>query len=290
MSSAGRAIWKGYLKVAEVSCAVSLYTAVSTTDRLSFHTINRKTGNRVHRQLVDRESGKAVAREDQVKGYEVEREEYVVLEPEEISETIPVSNKTIEINAFIACDAIDSLYFERPYYLAPTNEDAAEGFYLIREGLRHSSTAAIAQVVLFRRVHTLLIRAHGPGMIATLLAYDYEVRASQDAFEEIPHLTIKKEMLDLAKHIIETKSGTFDPKAYDDRYENALTELVKAKLEGKPLQVPKRKEPAVVVDLMDALRRSAGKRATAGSTRRPAAKKKSAARKAKKPVARRKAS
>src|SRR5262249_29484008 len=159
-----------------------------------------------------------------------------------------------------------------PYYLAPSNKDAVEGFYLIREGLKRSAVAAVAQAVLFRRVHSLLLRAHGPGLIATMLHYYYQGRSAEDAFDEIPRLSIKKEMLELAKHIITTKSGEYDPKTYDDRYESALAELVKAKLEGKPLRLRQPKEGGKVIDLMDALRRSAGKepahkKATAGRPR-----------------------
>lgn len=293
MATHVRAIWKGYLKIAQVSCAVSLYTAVSTSERLAFHMLNRKTGHRVHRQLVDSETGKPVGREDQVKGYQVEKDDYVVLEPEEISATIPVSNKALEIETFIGCDETDSIYFDRPYYLAPADKEAAETFYLIREGLKKASVAAIAQAVLFRRVHALLIRAHGPGLIATMLNYDYEVRSAADAFADIPKLTIHREMLDLAKHIIETKQGKFDPKAFDDRYEAALADLVKAKLQGKPLKPRKPAKTAEVVDLMEALRRSAG---TTNSPRKPAgpakraAKRKSGKRKSVPAAARRKAS
>ncbi|HVJ32634.1 MAG TPA: Ku protein [Terriglobia bacterium] len=293
MATHVRAIWKGYLKIAQVSCAVSLYTAVSTSERLAFHMLNRKTGHRVHRQLVDGETGKPVERDDQVKGYQVEKDEYVVLEPEEISATIPVSNKTLDIGAFIGCDHIDSIYFDRPYYLAPADKEATETFYLIREGMKRASVAAIAQAVLFRRVHSLLIRAHGPGLIATMLNYDYEVRSSADAFAEIPKLTIHREMLDLAKHIIETKLGKFDPKDFDDRYEAALADLVKAKLQGKAIKPRKPAKTAEVVDLMDALRRSAG---TTRSARKPAgtakrsAKTKTAKRKSAPAAVRRKAS
>ena len=289
MATQIRAIWKGYLKIAQVTCAVALYTAVSTSERLTFHTLNRKTGHRVHRQLIDSETGKPVDREDQVKGYQVEKDDYVVLEPEEISATIPVSNKILEIDSFIACDDIDSVYFDRPYYLAPANKDATEAFYLIREGLKKASVAAVAQAVLFRRVHALLIRAHGPGLIATMLNYDYEVRSAKEAFADIPKLTIKREMLDLAKHIIETKSGKFDPKAYDDRYENALADLVRAKLAGKPLKPKKPAKTGEVVDLMEALRRSAGGTKSAGAAKRPA-RKKAAKRKSPAGTARRKAS
>lgn len=286
---APRANWKGYLKVAEVTCPVALYTAVSTSERLAFHTLNRETGHRVHRQFVDSETDKVVDREDQVKGYEVGKDEYVMLEPDEVTAAVPASDKTLAVDAFINCGDIDSVYFDRPYYLAPANKNAEEAFFLIREGMKAAGVAAIAQTVLFRRVRTLLIRAHGPGLIATTLNYDYEVRSAKEAFDEIPKIKIKGEMLDLAKHIITTKKGKFDPKEFDDRYEAALADLVKAKLEGKPIPVRKTPQPGKVVDLMAALRESAGMRKGKTAPQRRAAPKRKTRVKSKAASPRRKA-
>ncbi|MEY9783931.1 non-homologous end joining protein Ku [Sinorhizobium fredii] len=255
---APRANWKGYLKVAEVSCPVALYTAASTSERIAFHTINRATGNRVHRQFVDSETGKPVEKDDQVKGYEVGSGDYVVLEPEEIAAAVPESDKTLSVSAFIACGDIDDVYFDKPYYLAPTKSHAEDAFALIREGMRKKKVAAIARAVLFRRVRTLLIRAYEDGLIATTLNFDYEVRSAKEAFDEVPDLKIEGEMLELAEHIIKTKRGKFDPAKFDDRYEAALAELVKAKLEGKKIEPRKEPKREKVVDLMEALRQSAG--------------------------------
>ncbi len=276
---APRANWKGYLKIAEVTCPVALYTAASASERVAFHILNRETGHRIQRQFVDSETEQPVDSESQAKGYEIAKDEYVMLEPEEIAAAIPVSDKTLSVDAFIGCDEIDTLYFDRPYYLAPANQNAQEAFFLIREGMKTAKVAAIAHTVLFRRMRAVLIRAHGPGLIATTLNFDYEVRAAKDAFSDIPKTRIKGEMLDLAKHIIETKSGKFDPRKFDDRYEAALAELVKAKAAGKELPVRKERAPAKVVDLMAALRQSAGVKgkAAAGRKKAPKAKAKAAA-------------
>lgn len=255
---APRANWKGFVKVGELTCGVALYTAASTSDRIAFHTINRETGNRVNRQFVDRETGKEVAREDQVKGYEVSQDQYVVLESDEIAAAVPDSDKTLSIDAFIPCSEIDDTYFDKPYYLGPTGKVAEEAFVLLREGMRKKSVAALASTVLFRRVRTVLIRAHRDGMIATTLNFDYEVRSAEEAFSDIPKTKIAGEMLDLARHIIDTKTGEFDPSEYEDRYETALADLVKAKIEGRPIEAPKRRAEGKVVDLMEALRQSAG--------------------------------
>ncbi|TWB29734.1 non-homologous end joining protein Ku [Nitrospirillum bahiense] len=255
---APRANWKGFLKIGEVSCPVALYTAASSSERIAFHTVNRATGHRVHRQFVDSETGKPVDREDQVKGYEVARGDYVVLEPDEVAAVVPESDKTLSVLAFIPCADIDDVYFDKPYYLAPSDRHADEAFALIREGMRAKKVAALAQTVLFRRVRTVLVRAHGAGLIATTLNFDYEVRSAAQAFDEIADIKIEGEMLDLARHIIETKKGVFKPADFDDRYEAALADLVKAKLEGKAPPARKRAPPAKTTDLMAALRESAG--------------------------------
>ncbi|MCZ3380173.1 Ku protein [Rhizobium sp. AG207R] len=258
MPMSPRAQWKGYLKFGEVSCPVALYTAVSTSERISFHTLNRATGNRVRREFIDSASGKPVPREDQVKGYELNKDDYVILEPEEVAAAVPESDKVLHVQAFLACDEIDDVYFDRPYYLAPSAPASAEAFALIREGMRKKQVAAIARTVLFRRLRTMMIRAHGAGLIATTLNFDYEVRSAQEAFEDVPDMKIKGEMLDLARHIIATKKGSFDASEFDDRYEAALAELVKAKIEGKKIPQRKPAKVAKVTDLMEALRQSAG--------------------------------
>ncbi|WP_292529079.1 Ku protein [Methylocystis sp.] len=283
-----RANWKGSLKLAELTCPVALYSATSTSDRIAFHTINRETGHRVRRSFVDSETGEPVEPGDQVKGYEVDKNENVVLEPEEIAQARPQSDKTLTIEAFLDWAEIDTIYFDKPYYLSPSQSDASELFVLIREGLRKNKVAAIAKATLFRRARNVLISPHGDGLFAITLNFDYKVRAAQQAFDEIPEIKIEGEMLRLAKHIIDTKKGTFDPSTFQDRYEQALAEFVKAKLEGKPIAPPRKAREAKVVNLLDALRESA---AMSERREKPATKKRAApARKAKTAAARRKAS
>ncbi|MGO4668092.1 non-homologous end joining protein Ku [Bosea sp. 2RAB26] len=273
---APRAVWKGVLKIAEVSCPVSLYTAASTAERISFHTLNRKTGNRVHRQYIDEVSGKPVETEDQVKGYDKGNGDYVLLEPEEIAAAIPESDKTLTVETFLRCDEIDEIFFDKPYYVAPASPVASEAFALIREGMKDQKSAALARTVIFRRMRSILIRPQDEGLVATTLNFDYEVRSAEDAFSEIPGIKIDGEMLDLAEHIIKTKAGRFDPKQFDDRYEAALAELVQAKIEGRKIKPQKRPEPSKVVSLMEALRQSA----KAGGGEKPAAAKQSPRKKA----------
>ena len=253
----GRAVWKGFIKFGEVVCAVALYTAVSSSEKVAFNTINRATGNRVRREFVDSETGEPVGRDDQVKGYEIDNGDFIVLEPEEVAAAVPDSDKRLKIDAFIPCDEIDDVYFDKPYYMTP-DKTGTDAFNLLRDGMREAKVSALARTVLFRRLRTVLIRPHGSGLIGTTLNFDYEVRASKEAFDEISEKKIEGEMLELAKHIIDTKKGSFDAKAFDDRYNAALADLVKAKMEGRVL--PKKKEPPVSKssDLMQALRQSAG--------------------------------
>jgi len=257
-----RAIWKGHLKVDDLLCPVALYTAASEAERIRLHLLNRKTSHRLERRFVDSQTGKPVEHDDQVKGYEVAKDDYVVIEPDEIAAVIPESDKVLSVEAFLTCADIDTLYFDKPYYLAPADKEAADSFALLRDGLKAKESVALAKAILFRRMRTVLIRPYGDGLAATTLNFDYEVRSAKKAFQDIASSKLKKDMLDLARHIIKSKTGTFAPLENDDRYEDALAELVKAKIEGREIKAPKR-EAAKVIDLMEALRQSADAKARA---------------------------
>jgi DNA end-binding protein Ku len=284
---AARATWKGYVKVAELALPVSLYAAATTSKRISFHILNRKTGNRVNREYYDEETEKPVEREKRAKGYETADGQVVILSPEEISAAVPESDKTIRVDAFIDSGDVDTLYFDKPYFIAPQQGILGESFAVLREGMRRRRVAALGRAVLFRRVRTLLLRAEGPGLVAHTLNFDYEVRSATDAFDDLPEVKVEGEMLDLAKHIIETKAGRFDPREFDDRYDQALAELVKAKIEGREIKAPKPKPEPKVTSLMDALRESA--RAAGKGAKKAGKKAASGSRKAE-PAQRRKAS
>ena len=274
-----RATWKGYLKIAELTCPVALYAAASSSERIALHTINRETGHRLHRRFVDSATGDPVPREDQVKGYQIGKDEFVVFEPEEIAAVVPQNDKTLKVSAFVNETEVDDVYFDRPYYLAPADRSGVAAFGLIREGLASSGVVAIAEAVLFRRVRSVLVRAYHTGLAAVTLNTDYEVRSASDAFADVPDLEIKGEMLKLARHIIDTKRGAFDPSAFHDRYEAALAELVRAKLEGRRIEPPKRAAPTHASDLMAALRESAGISAKAAGERAPSRVRRPASRK-----------
>jgi DNA end-binding protein Ku len=276
---APRANWKGVLKAGEVSCSVALYTASSTSERIAFHMLNRKTGHRIHRQFVDGETGEPVEADRQVKGYERAPGDYVMIEPDEIAAAIPGADKVLAVEAFVGLDEIDDVYLDRPYYLGPGSPAAREAYILLRDGMRARNVAAIARTLLFRRMRTLLVRPSGDGLLAATLNFDYEVRPPAEAFAGISDIKIENDMLDLAKHIIATKQGSFDPSGFDDRYEAALGEVVRAKLEGRAIPARKKEPPSGAPDLMQALRQSAaGAEAPGGGAKAKSAKAKAAPR------------
>lgn len=255
-----RASWKGFLTIGALSCGVALHAATSTSERISLHMVSRKTGHRLRRHYVDEETGHPVEREDQVKGYAVTKDDFVILTPEEVASVVPQGEKAICVTTFVPCDSIDTAYLDRPYFLAPADAASAEAFALIAAGLEEREVAALGEVVLFRRVRKLLIHPgleHG-ALVAETLSFDYEVRPAEEAFADVPDVTVTDEMLSLAAHIIRSKAGTFDPTAYADRYEAALAAMVRAKVEGKPLPRRAAAREQKVVDLMEALRASAG--------------------------------
>ena len=253
---AARSIWKGYLKLSLVSCAVALYPATSSSSRIRFNTLNRKTGNRVQRQFIDPETGEAVEAEDQVKGYAVAKGSYVIVEDEEIDEVRIESNHTIEIESFVPRTEVDERYLDTPYYIAPDDRVAQEAFAVIRDAIRDKGMAGLARIVMARRERLLLLEPFETGLLGTTLHYAYEVRGADAVFDDIPEVKYPKEMRDLAGHIIDTKTGHFDPSKFEDRYENALLELVRSKQTGEPVKTKSAPPPSNVVNLMDALRRS----------------------------------
>jgi DNA end-binding protein Ku len=281
---APRPNWKGFLKLSLVSCSVALYTATSTSQRTSFNIINRKTGNRIRYDVVDAETGEEVEKEDRVKGYKLDNKDYLLLEDEELENVALESTHTIDIEEFVPVADVDRIYLDESYYIVPQDEVAQEAFAVIREAMKKEDLAGLARVVIYRREHLLLLQPRGKGLLATALRYKNEVRDEEDYFDDIPNVKVSSDMLKLATHILDTKKGDFKPERFEDRYEDALKALIKAKQQGKEPPVISEPKPSNVINLMDALKRSAkgetsrrapARRGTAKShARKPAAKKK----------------
>jgi DNA end-binding protein Ku len=262
---APRAYWKGYLKLSLVSCPIALFPATSEREKISFHQLNKNTGHRIKYRKVDAESGDEVESADIIKGYEVGKSEYIELDPEELEAVAIESKRIIDIDEFVPKDEIDVRYLNSPYYIAPDGEVGQQAFAVIREAIRKEGMVAIGKVVFTSREHIIALEARGKGLLGITLRYPYEVRKEDEYFDDIPDEKIPKDMLELASHIVETKAGHFEPSKFDDRYEDALKDLLKKKQEGKPIERPERREPTNVVNLMEALRRSveaSGKSAT----------------------------
>ena len=255
---APRPLWKGYLKLALVTCPVALFTATSTAQRISFHTYNRETGHRVRRQFVDSDTGEVVDEDEQVRGYDLKGDGFVAIEDEEYQAVALESTHTIDIDKFVPRSQVDEIYVDTPYYLIPTDEVGEEAFAVIRDAMRSRKMAGIARLVLFRRERIVLLEPRDKGMMVTTLHYADEVRPQDDYFDEIPDTHVSKELLDLAGHIIDTKMSRFDPRQFKDRYEEALRALVEAKAKGKKIKPAPERKPPNVVSLMDALRQSLG--------------------------------
>jgi DNA end-binding protein Ku len=253
---APRAYWKGYLKLSLVSCPIALFPATSEREKISFHQINKDTGNRIKYRKVDAETGDDVEADKIIKGYEVGKGEYLDIEPEELEAVAIESKRTIEIDEFVPKKEIDELYLRDPYYIMPDGEVGQQAFAVIREAIKEEGMVALGKVVFTSREHVISLEPRGKGLLGVTLRYPYEVRNEKDYFDDLPDEKIPKDMLDLARHIVGTKSGQFDPQKFEDQYETALKELIRQKQAGKPIELPERREPARVVNLMEALRRS----------------------------------
>jgi DNA end-binding protein Ku len=265
---APRAYWKGYLRLSLVSCPVQLFPAASEREKVRFHQLNRDTGNRIRYVKVDAETGDEVAADEIVKGYEVSKGNYIEMKPDELDAVEIDSTRMIDIDQFVPRKEIDELYLKDPYYLVPDGDVGAQAFAVIREAIKKEGMIALGRVVFTNREHVIALEPRGNGLMGVTLRYPYEVRDEKDYFDGIPGETVPKDMLELATHIVQSKAGHFKPDKFEDHYENALRNLIKRKQEGKPIEVPKEREPAKVIDLMDALRRSAGKAPERRSSRR----------------------
>lgn len=254
---APRSNWKGYLKLSLVSCPVQLFPATTTKDRVAFHLLHRETGNRLRRKLIDPDTDETVESDDQVKGYQVGKNEYVLMEEDEIDSVAIESTHTIDIETFVPRAEIDETFLDTPYYLTPDGKMGEEAFAVIREAMRDKNVVGIGRVVLYRRERPILLEPRGKGLVATTLRYAYEVRSDEDYFEDVGDVAVPDEMLDLATHIIGRKMSHFDAKRFEDRYQNALLELIKAKQAHQPVKANAPvARPSNVVSLMDALRKS----------------------------------
>ena len=269
---APRANWKGFLRLSLVTCPVALYPATSESEKISFNQLNRQTGHRIKYLKVDSDTGEEVPNEDIVKGYALDKDIFIEMTKEELENIALESTRTIEIDEFVKKSEIDPRYLIRPYYLRPDGKIGHDAFAVIRETIKEMNKVAIGRVVLTNREHIIALEALDKGLVGTLLRYPYEVRSEAEYFDEIEDVKVTKDMLDLAKHIVEKKSGRFEPEKFEDHYETALIDLINSKRAGKPITPKERPRGENVVDLMEALRRSVGGATAEKAPKKPAKK------------------
>lgn len=274
MPMPSRPYWKGHLQLSLVSCPIALYSAASSGERVAFRQINKKTGNRLRQQLIDEETQKPVSAEDKGRGYEYAKGAYLPVDDEELDAIAIESSHTIDVDSFVPRSQIDERYLDSPYYVVPNDKVGQEAFAVIREAMRVKDMVALGRVVISKRERVVMLQPWGKGILGETLRYEYEVRDAEEFFDDIPDIKIKKEMLELAQHIVASKTAEFDPSQFRDRYEEAVVEMLKKKQAGAPL--PKNQPssaPTNVIDLMQALQRSLGQAPSArGAKSAPEAK------------------
>jgi DNA end-binding protein Ku len=250
-----RSTWKGHLKLSLVSCPVRLYNAVTRTERVSFHLLHKDTHNRIQMKPNDPELG-AVERSDLVKGYEYEKDQYVIFTDEDFEKVQIESTKAIVIEKFVDAAEVDEIYYDSPYYLAPDGAVAEETFRVVQWAMREKNKVALSRIVLSSRERLIALAVRDKGLLVMTLRNADEVRDAQEFFTDIQDEQPEQEMLDLASALIEQKSGAFDPSEFKDRYQEAVVDMVKRKVKGQEPVIAKAPERGKVINLMDALRQS----------------------------------
>lgn len=250
-----RPMWQGSLRLSLVSCPVALFNATSRTSDISFHLLNPQTNNRIRMIPTDPDTG-PVQRSDLVKGYEICKNHYVVLSNEELDAVRLETTRTIEIERFVDEKEIDRLYWNAPYYLLPNEKSGVEAYTVIRDALAETGRIALGRVVMHTRERLVALEARSKGIIVYTLRMGDEVIAPAQAFEDIPDSRPDREMIDIARKIIEQKEGEFEPRKFEDRYENALRDLIRRKEKGEKLVTAEPVEEDNVIDLMAALKKS----------------------------------
>jgi len=264
---ATRPTWQGYLRLSLVSCPVALYTGTSRTSDVSFNMLHKSTHNRIRMIPTDPETG-PVDRADIVKGYEIDKGQYVVITDEEIKNVKLATTRTLDIERFVDEDEIDRIYWNEPYFLAPDGDMAVEAFAVIREAMAQAGKVALGRLVMHQRERLMALEPRGEGILSYSLRSNREVRSPEEVFDKIPDTKPNPQMVDIATKIIQQLEGPFDPSQFNDRYEDALRSLIREKEAGHKIAAVAEPKEAQVVDLMEALKRSLGQ---TGGERRKAA-------------------
>src|SRR5262245_28214425 len=269
---ASRAYWSGQIRLSLVSIPVEIVPATKSSSKISFHQIHKPSGSRIRYQKVVPGIG-PVENEEIVKGYEIDKGKYVLLEDDEIEDVKLQAKKSIELTQFVDVDEIDQIYFEKPYFILPEEDSDAEAYVVLREALRKSKKVGLGQIVIRGQGSIVAIRANGDGLLMETLRYADELKKADTVFKDVPDTKVDPDMIELAEELIDKKTKKFDPSVFKDTYEDALRELIEAKAEHRKVRtIEEAPQSAKVINLMDALRRSIGGRES-GSRREPSPRK-----------------
>ena len=248
------AYWSGFLRLSLVSCPIYISPATSERERISLHQINPKTGNRIRLQPVDAETGEELDRGDLIRGYEVEKGQFIEITKDELAGLKLESSRVLELARFVEREGINPLYLDTPYYVYPENAQAEEAYKVIAAALAKTNRVGIGRIVVAQRERPVALQPFDGGMLLSTLHTAEEVRPAE--FEDSKH-KLDPQMIDIATTIVERLAGKFEPKSFHDQYQDALRELIESKQKGKPLTRRKIEEPASnVVDLMAVLKKS----------------------------------
>lgn len=252
---ASRPVWQGQLRLSLVSCPVALFGATTKSSDIAFHLLNPETNNRIRMVPTDPDTG-PVERADLVKGYEIAKNKYVVLSGDELKAVKLETTRTIDIERFVDEKEIDRLYWNDPYYLMPNEDGGVEAYAVIRDALAQAGRIALGRVVMHTRERLVALEPQGKGIVVYTLRMGDEVIPAKDAFADIPASRPDKQMIEIARKIIEQREGDFEPEKFEDRYENALRDLIRRKQKGEKLVTAQPVEEDNVIDLMAALKKS----------------------------------
>jgi DNA end-binding protein Ku len=251
-----RPTWEGHLRLSLVTCPVALYSATERASDVHFNLINPKTNNRIRMQTVDAGTGEPVERSELVKGYAVAKNQYILFDKEELDAMRLASTRIIDIEEFVPGDSIDRIYWDEPYYLAPSGKTGIEAYAVIQAAMRKQNKVALGRLVMHTRERICALEPRGEGILLTTLRTAKEIRSAEEIFDrDLPKPDSR--MLAIAEKIIEQQEAKFDPSQFKDRYEDALRDLIERKKKGEELvSTEEPEEDEKVVDLMEALRKS----------------------------------
>jgi DNA end-binding protein Ku len=255
-----RPIWRGHLRLALVSCPVALYSARHDRGSIKFNMINPATGNRIRMLSVDAETGEDVRRGDTVKGFEFSKNRYLLLDEADFDSVKVESSSMMAIEKFVEAESIDPIYYDASYYLAPDGKAADDVYAVLREAIEKTGKVALTRVVISQRERTTAIRPMNGGLVAHTLNEDRDLNSSAELFEEVQHIKVDPEMVQLAVQLIDRQTGRYDPSDLEDRYETRLRAMIDAKLAGAGIEEEAAPEVPTgnVIDLMAALKKSLG--------------------------------